>query len=252
MSTSELQNPSSNMSWIGIEILIILTVDISAFASFLLSFQFHLAVQQSKGEAMVPGRSFKNCTVVSLFILFLLHIILFTISGILLAAGQGDNIAFVASASYVVYKLFISSYFFWGHWTVYKIFKTVDKGRAKSRDISHHIGRRLGLISLINLASLILAMMFALPAISQFNNGWVLLLWMSTLMGGTSFLEVLAVPTGDFRRKPQFAAEMSPKHSNHSKTVVEERRNFFCPVGNWTTKSTNKSTSAVVEVQPVS
>jgi hypothetical protein len=40
-----------------------------------------------------------------------------------------------------------------------------------------------------------MAMMYAIPALSQFNHGWVMLIWMSTLMGLTTLLEVLAVPS---------------------------------------------------------
>jgi hypothetical protein len=243
------------MSWIGMETLVILTVISSASASFMFSFQFHLAVKQSRGEAIVRGRECRHWTVLSLLVLFILHIVFFTISGILLVAGNvGSNMVVIAAASYVFYKLFISCYFFWGHWAAYRIFKTGDRGRLTSSDASQHIGRRLGLISTVNLASLIMALIYSLP-VSTAGFGWILLIWMSTLMGLTCFLEVLAVPTGTYRNRQRQAQNGggSPQPSAGNSDNADSMEDALgCPKflspSNWKTGST-ASTSVNVNAQ---
>eukprot|EP00475_Leptophrys_vorax_P000764 TRINITY_DN10419_c0_g1_i1.p1 TRINITY_DN10419_c0_g1~~TRINITY_DN10419_c0_g1_i1.p1 ORF type:complete len:477 (+),score=104.26 TRINITY_DN10419_c0_g1_i1:47-1477(+) len=194
ITTSETQNQVSTMPWLGSQLLIIIQVVTSSSASFILSFQFHEALTKTPAKPAARGG------VGLFFAFFVLHVVLFTASGLLNAVhpdGTEFGIGFVTSLTYVCFKLFISVYFFWGHWKVYKVFRTSEAGRVKSTNLAHHIGKRLGFISTVNLIGLLIALMFATPALSQHRHGWIMMVWMSTLLGLTSLLEVNAVPHAD-------------------------------------------------------
>lgn len=150
------------------------------------------------------GGKCKNWSLHLALFLFITHVGLFAVAGVVY--GVLDylgtfNIALLASILFVFYKAYISAYFFWGHWQIYKVFKAAPKGGARSRNTAEHIGRRLGLVSSVNLMSLLMALLFSLPSVSRYHHGWILMIWIETFTGLTLFLEVRAVPSNTSREE---------------------------------------------------
>jgi hypothetical protein len=189
MVTSDSQNTHSDVSLLGVQIVIIFGVTFSSIGSFLLAFQFHRSYQIAIG-----GDVRKDWSIRIAFLLFISHDVLFSVAGIMFGTlAYGDiPVAQLSSVAFVLYRVYISTYFFWGHWNVYKIMKVSSKSNAQND--AEHIGRRLGLISCTNLVCVLLAILYAFPSISQNHHGWVLILWIANVMAITFCIEVDAVP----------------------------------------------------------
>jgi hypothetical protein len=195
IATSEVQNTRPSFSWLGLEILIVLSVTLSSAGSFLLASQFHRAFQIAQG-----GEPKKDWSIRLAFILFIVHSVLFALFSILngtVTHGFGP-VAQLASVAFVLFRAYISAYFFWGHWQVYKLFKVADK--SKSEGDAEHIGRRLGLISSFNLICVLLGALFNSTSISQYHHGWIIMMLLMIVMGLTYCLEIKAVPLAHSRQ----------------------------------------------------
>jgi hypothetical protein len=143
--------------------------------------------------------AYTNWKVVVSFILFIVHIILFVLCSTLLALQMTQvqnsfwRLGFLVSFTYVLYRLFISAYFIWGHWNAYRVFK--NTGAIWKKDDSSRIAKRLGSISLVNFVGMMVIVFYSIPSFGYVQHGWVCLVWGGTLAGLTTLLEVLAVPS---------------------------------------------------------
>jgi hypothetical protein len=131
--------------------------------------------------------------------LLMLHLSLFSISAIVFTLAPTNSTTFplwgyMISFSYVSFKLFISGYFFWGHWNVYRVFRKASHASGSTSSSNHSIviGRRLAAISAVNLLCLFVMMVFS--AMQYGHHGWILMEWAGILQTITSLLEVQAVP----------------------------------------------------------
>jgi hypothetical protein len=221
VSVAQAMKPES-MDWIGTSSMITCSVVTSAAASYVLAFQFHKAVKASRGEAS-KKRLWKDWRIISSVILFLLHITLFVVSGALLAVQrvQAQNsffrLGFLVSFAFVLYKVFISVYFFWGHWQVYRVFKATGSSAKTGGSASSMIAKRLGLISVTNFLGLIIIMMYSLPSIGYYGHGWVCMVWGAIMNAITTLLEVEAIPSAD-STKQATSADNQP-HSASMRNV---------------------------------
>jgi hypothetical protein len=233
VATSEVQNTHPNFSWLGLQICIILNVSCSSGGSFLLAFQFHRSLELVRGS----GKK-KDWSMWLAFILFIVHTILFAVIGAMLATvthGYG-SLAQLSSVTFVIYRVYISVYFFWGHWEVYKVFKASGGKKKKSSNDAEHIGRRLSIISVANLMCVLLGILFALPVISQNHHGWVLIMWIQIALALTFCLEIGAVPLNSSRQDALQGS--SSKNASKVPSSTSPSPNMTGRLTAWISKST--------------
>jgi hypothetical protein len=171
-----------------------LIVLFSGMSSFLLTVQFHYALLAAQ-EVQSNNCFRKELTIYFAFTLYAVHTIAFWISTYSFASGVAKvgvfDVGALSSGLFFIYKIFISLYFFWGNFKVYRIFQ--QAGTATANSPANRIGRRLGRISVYNLATIILAGLWAANPVSQHGNGWVLLYCIPFTINITALAEIGAV-----------------------------------------------------------
>jgi hypothetical protein len=181
---------SPRLTWINHEASLAIQVSLSSGCSVLLCVLFHHAILQTGVDEIAHRRAIRFCCGFGLF-----HIFLFVFSRIIYTQWWNNStLNTVAALVLVVFKIYISIYFLWGHRKAYLIFKKTEENNPRNRHAMYRMGKKMTLISITNMLTLLCYLLISFDSVIHYRHGWSLMLYAELGQGLTTLIEVLSLP----------------------------------------------------------
>eukprot|EP00475_Leptophrys_vorax_P022773 TRINITY_DN3098_c0_g4_i2.p1 TRINITY_DN3098_c0_g4~~TRINITY_DN3098_c0_g4_i2.p1 ORF type:complete len:313 (+),score=47.51 TRINITY_DN3098_c0_g4_i2:61-999(+) len=190
-----VQIPQPTMSYIGIQSVLMVCVCLSALMSFSISITFHTAIRASSAGGI---RTYRSASQISMIAVTLIHIVLLIVVNILFitptSLGTLAPWGVLCTVFFVLFKLWISLYFFWAQCVTLKLYTQTTAASLNGSYQLKKMGRRLGITSFLNLLSLV-TISIALSKYFHERHGWILICWNSIPMSLIAIAEIKCVPS---------------------------------------------------------